>query len=981
MSPLSIKPTCLLLCVLAASLLPGREGLCDERGVAAPLLAAPINATWAANHAEQWHEKGFRGFLFEGILDDLRLFPSEEERLRKRHFAGSTEFFDEDNTAPIQSSRDYLAESSDYEGVLLPGDWQALTREITGAANRLRAAGIEHNFLHMNLAPDAAWYTDPFLLDIAEKRFEAAGHFCRAANLRGIALNTHSNSLMHDFRWDGHPAEVSPEHLSAGAFRFARRALRAFIRACPEGEILLIAKDIASAGPLWFSFVNGARNAPGAAETTSVLVVLLEPPDIREHRFFKDSPASLESLLNDRAEPFASRTSTPALNLAFSLEPVRYEGSIPTARHSLEVYRRALYAAALYGKQYVLIWAPEGGWWQIPPDTAEQFMHLRQGGAARVRFAPPVPRTLDAYAPRILMEGSTWLGSSNVSGSAAEVLKNDKGAALLIWDGTQSEIQLPSRKTMVILSNVCTDDRIYLTPRDGTVTIPALPGPMLIEGMPLRDYALPASLWMDVIPALNAGVSRSEVVFGVHNPLSATLRGALSVVSDTRYALGASSFSIYVAPGESTRFRRTLRGISHLGNRLEFNLSLNIAADAPEVRTFSFPVAPELEFKFFADAGLSGPPVYYQEKDARGVPVMFLCDHRGRLACFNLETNREVWQLRLSGRHTLPLLLVRDHLGNPGIVTASEQGRLRLFNLEGEERLLLLWDDKRIHALAALNNAQGSGDVIIVGEEERLSLYDTTGQLLHRMDTPGRLVWMTTHPSLPDSIFLVTAGALERDGALPDKDNGEWLASLYDRAGNPLWTAPLSNAVSCSPVYLDDPAAGNRWIVLGHHSGSVTCFNLEDGSAVMAHESDSRLPISGMTGMCSPLNPPIIFYTDNSSVNAVLLPGPEGTDTPTAEWSLAISQPTAMAPLPASSGIVLGTGEGSLFALDRSGGLLWEDHRGTGPTTHIVCLPAPDDPNRYACVVADAHHCVCSLVVRRDLLSPRPLHLERLLRP
>ena len=51
--------------------------------VALPLLEAPINATWAANHAEEWHEKGFRGFLLEGILDDLQPFPSEREALER----------------------------------------------------------------------------------------------------------------------------------------------------------------------------------------------------------------------------------------------------------------------------------------------------------------------------------------------------------------------------------------------------------------------------------------------------------------------------------------------------------------------------------------------------------------------------------------------------------------------------------------------------------------------------------------------------------------------------------------------------------------------------------------------------------------------------------------------------------------------------------------------------------------------------------
>lgn len=969
----------LLLCWGVTALPAEGEG----RPVALPLLEAPINATWAANHGEEWHEKGFRGFLFEGILDDLSPFPSERETLER---ARKQRRDAEENTGTLETLPFDAASASEDE-IVVPGDWEALVREIGGATNRLKAAGIDRNFLRMKLAPEEAWFTEPALLQIAERRFRLAGRFCAEAKLCGIALDTQSDSLIYDYLWDGYGPDTSPKTLSTGARNFSTRVLRAFIRECPDGEVLLCAGKISSAGPLWFDFLGGAEKAPGAAENVRVSLVLQDADGLHDVGFYRSCAERTERLFRRYTPRLRGEEGRRPLDVVFSFEPVYYEGDIPTVRYPLEDYRKALYAAALHGGRYVVLRAPQGGWWHIPPDMTEQFQHLKQGGAARVRFAPPVPVTVDACAPRLKCRDAVRLGSLAVNGQDAEVLRTDQGAALLFWDGTGAETQLPVRVNMVTATHLVTEETTYLTPKEGKVTIPFLHGPVLVDGLPLDDYGLPAAMHLELGSAITAGVTRAEIECGIWNPLAAPLRGTLAAAGATQYALGGAAFFIDLQPGQASAYRRTLRGISRFGARPQLLLNLTIAANPPLTRTFNFSVSPEERFFSCSDGPVPGV-LRIPEAVASG-PLVLWCDARGMLTCFDPSVGRSLWYKRLAGRFSTPPVSVRNVGGIPGVAVLNDQGRLRLFDLEGEERLALWSEVKRITRFNVVTAGRDSGeDFIIAGDEgNRIALYTPRGELAGRVALSGEVNTLLAHPAVEDTFFVVLGPKTKVDTKTRKEASGtsgsgahRMVAVALD--GTIRWETDLPVAPSCRPCFLEDASGDGHLLIVGDTTGGVCCLQASDGAMVDTSDGDGKGAILHLAASRKAEGGLVwAFSTTGDRLHGLPFAAENSPEELPESWSVSIPEVTALAMLPAGEGVVAGTSGGDLYALDTAGGLLWEDHGGTGPVMGITPVQDTSSANAYLCIVSDAHHVVRGLGIRRDLIPAAPARMETLLPP
>ncbi|NLV43637.1 MAG: PQQ-binding-like beta-propeller repeat protein [Candidatus Hydrogenedentes bacterium] len=954
----------------------------EEPRPAMPLLAAPINATWAANHAEEWRERGFRGFLFEGILDDLRLFPSELEKMRRESLTGGME----DNTAPLRSERDYAAEGFTGNEMLVPVHWNELGREINGACNRLRAAGVDRNFLRIALAPEDAWFTDAALMAVAEQRFRLAGQFCSEANLRGIAIDTQNSSLIYDYLWDGYSPETSPESLAEGAYTFGLRVLRAFIRHFPAGEIILITGDVSLSRPLWFDMIEGALDAPGAASGIQVSLALFDSPDIRSRTHYRQYPSILARLLSKRSSRGTKENAITARDVLFSLEPVYYEGDIPTARYLLEAYRVALYASALYAGDYVLIRAPQGGWWQIPPDIVEQFQHLKQGGRARVQFAPPVPRTLDAYSPRLLYADAVNIGSLTIDGRDAEVLKGEGGAALLVWEGTSKEMSLAGRTNMISATHLVTGETEHFLPRDGTIRIPVLSGPVLIDGMPLNAYALPAAMRLGLQSPLLGGVSLAELSFGIRNPLAAPLRGSIALVTDAHYALGETTFSLNLAPGEEAFYSRTLRGISSYGARPQFQINLAIAADPVITRNYAVTTTPETYFSDWLDGPMPVSPVFLRQKETNDSHLLFWCDSRGRLTCFDVRSGKSLWHRRLAGSYSQAPVLVEDDKGNVSIGVVSDQGRLRLYDLQGKEKLALWSEERRIHIVAALPAGPPHlGSMLLTGDEgNRVSIYDTRGQLVRRIALSTSMTCLLTTRMCPNTFFV--ALNLSSDG-VPKHDKDKPVSSTAEQAcrveavdieGRILWEKELTRSLSCPPSFIEEPDGGRILLCLGDVDGRIICLDARDGAVVgewKANDGSVRhLAGAGAGGdACS-----WVFFISGEHLYAQPVAGDSFQGKVSEPWRIAVSQPTALSALPAGEGVAIGSAGGAIYALNASGALMWEDHGGMGAISSLAVLEGESGSGAYRCVAGDMGHGIRGLNVRRDLLPDAPLRLDRL---
>lgn len=194
------------------------------------LLHAPLNASYAADNAAYFSQKGFSGFSFEGLVPD-----------------------------PASGTQESPP---------------ALVDELKGAVGRLSLAGLNDNYFSLSIPPDRRIFSTPAAKAAFVAQAGATGRFCSAAGLRGLALETRQDGSLFDYSWEGYDLfETSPE-LRAGARELAVDGLRAFLRGAPDARLLLFAEDPLRAGSLWWSFFAGALEAPGAAEDVSLFYLL-----------------------------------------------------------------------------------------------------------------------------------------------------------------------------------------------------------------------------------------------------------------------------------------------------------------------------------------------------------------------------------------------------------------------------------------------------------------------------------------------------------------------------------------------------------------------------------------------------------------------------------------------------------------------------------------------------------------------------------
>jgi outer membrane protein assembly factor BamB len=900
------------------------------------LLDAPVNATWAANHGEMWRQKGFRGFFFEGLVDDLAPYPSEMPQSKSP-------------VDPPDSANEQV----------LPGDWESLITEISGAVNRLRAAGLDRNFLRLSLLPEAPYFTDNTFRDIAMRRLKLAGECCRRTGLHGIALDTQSQSGIFDYRWDGHPEEATPEILSEGARRFGRSLLRTFIREFPEGEILLLAQRVEMAGPLWYAFFEGSLESVGAAATVPIRLILYDGGLPEPLEFYQGRLQQLNRMYHRTLSVAAYERWERQGGVSFSLEPIRYEGDMPVPRYPLGPYRHALCATALNGNDYTIIHAPQGGWWHIPPDLAAQFPHLRQAGRARVSFSPPVPVTVDAYAPRLPIAGALHLGTAFVAEKAMEVLQHEEKTALLSWDGLSQELRLPARTGMITVTDLVTDTQGYFTPSDEMITVPVQQGLLLIEGAATTVFAVQAGMNMQLLTPIYAGVSRSELAIAVHNPLSLLMDGALTLNTTHRYALGAMTLDLRVAAGTSTTFQRTLQGISYLGQRPLFSMNLHFGTQPPVIRTFTFPVEPPELFCIHMDGSIPGPPLLLPTT-ASTLPRIIAGDMRGGLVCFNSNNNEKLWHTRSRGIHAQPPVMLQDDSGAFFLALQNTHGRIRIFNDLGEEKVIIYGSDSPFTKLAPVHSDKGAAVYLAAAAANRtITIYAPSGILQNRFST-GDVLYLASAPTLPGRLYVVATE--EKDAA-----QSELTLSCYDLGGHLLWHSLLPAGITCLPAVHATTGTSPSIICVSDTAGVLSLYDAEDGSLWINHVMDAPFPVTNMAALGSVSKGELLLATSDSTMLRVHALSENSSEQ---RFATPLPNVTALTPAPQDGEVLVGLKNGDLYGFHMNGKMLWEDHQGVGSVTGITPFTVPDQKDTFICTTSSEAGLLRGLEIRGSLIRP-----------
>lgn len=892
----------------------------DATTMAVPILSAPINATWAANHGESWYEKGFRGFVFEGILDDFTPFPAEEAALRLEAIP-----FDDDNTGYIKTS----SHTDIHREDLIPGDWDRLQKEIHGAANRLRAEGITENFLAMKLAPEAPWFTSPLWRRIAESRFDMASRFCRETRLRGIALDSCPDSLFYDYRWEGWPPHLEGDALTEEARRFGRRLALIFTRHCSEGVLLLRAHTPESCGPLWFVFFEGLLEGLESSRGGTLRLLFTGLTDSDKPQEYEIRQEKVERLWGQRFSPRARQGWERKGGLVFSLEPVGWQGDIPIARYPVEDYIPALYGAAFQGKDYVIIDAPSGGWWHIPPDMAEQFSGLYQKGRGRVAFAPPIPRSLDAFQPRLLYEGAQRLGELIVGEMLSTVLHHEGKTILLAWEGIPEEMRWPLNTGVMTVTEVLTGEKKYLGPREGSVTLAPLAAPVFIEGSPLEEYAIPASFGLKITPPLSRGVTRSQMTLRLTNTFNTLLEGMITLSTSSRYAFGSSTQAVHANPGESLSFTRYLQGLSFQGAHAAFVMTFNRPNALPVSRDFFFTVAPQQTGSLFVDAPLTGVPLLLPDEPGYRPNTLLWSDRRGRLMTYGLDSGQILWSRRFRGNYNLSPQLLKNRQGESLIALANDHNRIRLLDREGEERALLLPEGERITGLAVLEREK-KGDVLaVLLDDTSLVFYEGGLRLLGRSEEKGQLSHITIHTLLPECLLCMVE--------TKESDKSQYHLACLDSRGETVWSRQIPDAPATAPFIRKHTASEDIEIFVPDHKGKLHVFSGKEGREHRSFSLDGAGQIEAFA-LLTVDEKEMLLCQSTQGLKAYAL---EEEETATGLWQEDLAEITAFVAQPEGTGVIVGTAEGTLHAFSAAGDYEWEDRRGTGAISHLSTLPSP----------------------------------------
>lgn len=767
-------PCLLFAATVAASAAAGQDMLASPTGnPAAGLLCAPVQSTWAANHVEHWRGLGFRGFILQGICDDLAI------------------------DVWARDGDPYSADEDD-----------ALLKEVRLACSRLAESGIDRHFALMRLDPDAPWFLDDAIAGEALRRVAAAGRFCRLARLRGLALDSDSLNPLYTYTWEGYdPDKGEPERLAAGARKFGQSVLRTFVKEFPDAELLVIADSVREAGPLWYAFFGGLIEGIGAAD--SVRIHLLTRESALECR-----PEFLVRVIEDTSAQILRRCGADMHgqwerfgSVALGLRPLGVNEAGPIAYCTPDAFRMQVAAAKTSCARYFWIDSPSQAWWQVAPEQAEQYRALYQAGMLAAEQSRPTLPELDAYSLKSPLDALERIGPVEWKGSRCDVFRGANGPAVLFWWGHREPLRTSSGQELLRVVELGSGKERSYSVGESEVGLPPAESAVLVEPLPESEWLLPAALRAEVCEPLASYESSARLVVGVFNPLDGVIHGSLQAWAPEGFSLGTATFPLELAPGAMKTFERALRGMREprCDVRIDLTMALPESRD-PEMRSirrrFAFDVAPAAQWEQMLD----GPPLenpVVGDVNGDGVADVLATD-RNRTACYDANGVLR-WETRWRATPAIAAQPVRGRLGAVLVAAVDRWGMLR--TLDGAGRSI---DDKSLGVTPASGAVlfadlyDSGADVAVVGDElGSVSCFTIDGEPLWRTPVhapPNHITWSPTSGQVLVSCI---------DGAF----------HCLDREGKPEWQTVLAGSSSCAPIVRKD---GDRvQVLVGTANGHV----------------------------------------------------------------------------------------------------------------------------------------------------------------
>jgi len=857
------------------------------------LLHGPVNATWAANNAAPLVARGFHGLVFCGVYDTLDAAPQSK-------------LTDTDPEAPES----------------------ALLKELRLAQARLAEAGLDENYLKLHIGPDDLWFINRDRVREGIACFRSAGIVAARAGLSGIIIDTQPAAALYDYRWQSYgDAEVSSTRIAQGARDFGARAMRAFLREFPDAHIILAGTDQDAPGALWYDLVDGLISGIGAASSIHLDILLAMPPMLADYAEMKHHLEAQEARFKRGLSAESQEIWRLQGGISAELTPVAMHDDKARLDMSQEAFRVQLAAAKTLSASHVFIHAAPGTWWRATERDARTYSASRLKGLAAIQPAPALAKDLARWTMKTPLDHMTRVGEHPEGAYIYQYGKKDaRQFAGVFWKGLKSPLVLGDRQRATRIVHLADAREELPKPQDGTITLPPSDAALLVEELPARAWAVPASLWFTIDGVLEAGSSRTQARFGYVNVLPGTLEGQIEISSTRGLSLGATSFPLLLAPQQSATFQRGIQGALAPGSEVDATISLLLPGGEVSRSHFHTTVRPRLLWEWRRDAGFRAPPLVIP--GGSDGPLVIAASSGGDIAGYTAEGTLR-WQRRFKATFESSPTPGRD--GEEQIIALADTGgNIRVLGVDGAAR----WEAKlpspaRADGLLFADLHQTGRDVLlVVSDDGAVRTFEPGG-------APG---W--THQGPAGKTWLASAAA-HRDNA-PDPaaegllfltHTGEDAALIrLNPFGKPMWRRTLQADVAGAPTILA-ARLGQPRVAVPCTDRTIALFTADIGESLPHLAPKSIGNIAHMLHVAWPRKGPQSLLI--GEVGLAML-----DETLAAQWSRPFAPHTIAIDRPGER-LLLQTGTNKLHLLDAAGTELWKSTQGM-PSLHVArqVLPA-----------------------------------------
>lgn len=717
------------------------------------------------------------------------------------------------------------------------------------------------------------------------------------AGRTGLALDLDADSSRHAVTWAGYDLDATPpDAMETTARRFGRRLRQAIDARAEQAdrplEILCIEADAEATGVLWYAFFEGLVDGAPSGNGPVHLIT---------------------QAVSDAADPLACIQATAELR-----RRLRWYTRLGDAVHeAVRIGMAVRFDAAdpgafplhLAARCYSETYALHDG----PPDDA-----------------PWTPETFP-FDPATIVRIGPWIRDDLIG----YALRDEEGAALILWTGLQEPLRIPNRGRPVTVTDLASGDVAEIAPEDGDVTVPPREGPVLIRPLPMQDFGLPACLWVD----LDAGgfSNALKCAWGLTNRTGFALTGSVAATVSRHVSIRPNVQPLDLGPNDDVIATGIVRGAFRPGGVVEISLSIH-APEAPAIAgLFRFPCYQRATASARLRSPITAAPLLIpREVDPDHGPQIVAASSAGEIVC--LRTDGAVrWTRRGPAPFSIGPALIHDWQGAPLILTCDDTGTIEARHPSGLPAWTADLGGRTSVGPMGVGHLHGfPGEEIVISRRDgTVAIFLNTGQLLRKLDAKGRNPRPTLGPASAAAgadVYVIAEG-------------DEAVLTCFERGERAKWAHTIRMTPACAPLFIPPHRADDKAVLaVGSTRGTIQVRDAAAGEVLAERRIPGATPVAGLTAVdLGPEIGPILVATSESGVHGYAL-----DLEPLWSRPLPSAAPACVVPLiDIGPGLLIPGADGALHLLTATGDPIWTNPEATGA---IPAAPAagPPDPETGA---------------------------------